>query len=129
MKPNPLFSSDLILLQGAATAAAQRLKLEVEPEAKLHCAWSIALPWQGSETVGAGAGVQIVSRAWVEEDGMVEKVYDDHLELEIEALHNLEVLSNAHVHVPVGKAAYHAPTAVLGVQTKYRLTELIECGI
>ena len=55
---------------------------------------------------------------------MVEKVHDYGLELEIEALRNLEVLPDAEVHAPVGQAAYNAPPSVPIIQTQNRLAEL-----
>lgn len=85
--------------------APQRLKLEVETYAKLHGAWSIPLRWQRAEAVGTGAGVEVVPRARIIEYGMVEKVHDYGLQLEIEAFRNLDVLPDAEVRAPVGEAA------------------------
>src|SRR5438552_2424649 len=114
-------------IRGATPVAPRRLKLEVDSQAKLHGAWSVALPWQRAETA-TGAGVEVIPRARIQEYGMVQKVHDDGLELDIEALRKLEVLPDAEIHAPVGEAAQNAPAAVLAIQTQNRLADLIKCS-
>ena len=107
--------------------APRKLKLEVDAQAKLHGAWSIALPWQRAETA-TSAGVEVVPRARIQEYSMVQKVHDDGLELDIEALRKLEVLPDAEIHAPVGEPAQNAPAAVPVIQTQNRLADLIKCS-
>ena len=92
-------------VRGATPVAPRRLELEVETNTKLHGAWSIALRWQRAETVGTGAGVEVVPRARIKEYGMVENVHDDGLQLEIEPFRNLDVLPDTEVRAPVGQTA------------------------
>ena len=107
--------------------APRKLKLEVDAQAKLHGAWSVALSCQRAEAA-TGAGVEVIPRARIEEYGMVQKVHDDGLELDIEALRKLEVLPDAEIHAPVGEAAQNTPAAVLAIQTQNRLADLIKCS-
>ena len=97
------------LVRGATSVAARRLRLEINPQAKLHCAWCIALRWQRAETARTGAGDEVVTRARIVEPDTVQNVHDGGLELDIEVLRNFEVPLDAEIHVPVGEAAQNAP--------------------
>lgn len=50
------------LVRGATSVAPRRLRLEINPQAKLHCAWCKALRWQRAETARTGAGDEVVTR-------------------------------------------------------------------
>ncbi len=56
---------------------------------------------------------------------MVEDVRKDHRELECDALVDLDVLFNAHVHVPVGCAVDGTDARILGVDAKDWCADLV----
>src|SRR2546427_2394901 len=114
--------------EDCSSPGCRTLRSEVESRSKLDGAWSVALPWQRTETVGTGAGVKVVTRTRIEENRMVQNVHEYEVRFKIEALRNFEVFLDAEVHVPIREAAQNTKAAVTGIQTQNRLAELIICG-
>src|SRR5215472_4581680 len=97
--------------------------LEAEAQAEFHGSRRVALAGQCAETVGASTRIEEVARTRVLEHYMVEQVHGHHLEIEIEALGDFDVLPKAKVHTPVRQTTKDAPAAIPGVHTKNRLPD------
>src|ERR1700693_5553348 len=106
-------------------------KLETEPDTELHLPGVIALAVHNTEggrrgwidALGKERGVRIC------EHRVVEYVGDDVLELQADALYDMNVFHHSHVHVPVRQATEHANAASPGVETQNWGTKGVQYAI
>jgi hypothetical protein len=67
-----------------------------------------------------------VSREWIREDGVVEHVGDDMLELQADTFRDTNVLYQSHVHVPVHQSAEHANATNVPIETQNRRAKSVQ---
>ena len=122
MKAFPVFAASL--------KKTCRKKLEREAQTELHLTGVVALRVHNAEgrsvgRVDADAGLSITNGR-IFEHGMVEQVGNGVFELERDTLGDLNVLHQAHVHVPIHQTGEHADAASAGVETQDGCAERAE---